>query len=153
MKKYFGLFLLLGILVACGKDKFETKPQLTLKSVNSREVPFNGNLVVTLEFTDKEGDVNDSLYVIRERINKRGPVVAPPSDFKIPNFPNRDQGEFQINFDFQTQLAFGFTSIRIPGTDPSQFEPDSLILKFVARDKEGNLSDTLVVDKIIVERR
>jgi len=152
MKKYFGLFLLLGTLVACDKDKFETKPQLTLKSINTNEVPYNGNLVVTLEFTDKEGDVNDSLFVIRERLNVRGPFVAAPSPFKIPNFPERNQGEMQINFDFQTQLISGLPSIRIPGTVPSQYEPDSLILKFVARDKEGNLSDTLTVNDIFVQR-
>lgn len=152
MKRYFGLFLMLGTLAACDKDKFETKPQLEIKSVNNREVPFNGNLVVTLNFTDKEGDVNDSLFVIRERINVRGPFVAPPSPFKIPSFPERNQGEIQVNFDFQTQLISGLSSIRIPGTVPSQYERDSLRLKFVARDREGNLSDTVVLDNIIVER-
>ncbi len=152
MKKYFGLFLLLGTLVACDKDKFETKPQLKLKSVNNNEVRFNGNLVVTMEFTDKEGDVTDSLFVIRERINVRGPIVAATSPFKIPTFPERNQGEIQVSFDFQTQLIPGLPSIRIPGTVPSQYEPDSLILKFVARDKEGNVSDTLAVSDIFVER-
>lgn len=152
MKKYFGLFLLLGTLVACNKDKFETKPQLKLKSVNNNEVRYNGNLVVNLEFTDKEGDVNDSLFVIRERMNVRGPIVSFPTPFKIPNFPERNQGELQINFDFQTELVFGIPAIRIPGTVPSQYETDTLRLKFVARDKEGNLSDTLTVNDIFIER-
>ena len=152
MKQYFGLFLLLGILVACGKDKFETKPQLTLKSVNNKEVPFNGNLVVNLEFTDKEGDVSDSIYVIRERLNARQPIAPPPLEYTIPDFPSRDKGEFEININY-LNLVNGMSSIRIPGTNPSEFETDTLRLKFVARDKGGNFSDTLIVNDIFVERR
>ena len=152
MKQYFVLCLLLSTLVGCDKDKFETKPQLTLKSTNYTNVPYNGNLVVTLEFTDKEGDINDSLFVIRERINRRGQLKTAPSPFKIPDFPSRNQGEIQVNFDFQFELISGLSSIRIPGTNPSRNESDSLILKFVARDKEGNLSDTVVLNNIYVER-
>lgn len=152
MKQYFGLFLLLGILVACGKDKFETKPQLTLKSVNNSEVPFNGNLVVNIEFTDKEGDVTDSIYVLRQRLNSRQPVAPPALEYAIPDFPDRSKGEFEINIGY-LNLVNGMSSIRIPGTNPSQFETDSLVLKFVARDKEGNLSDTLTINDIFVERR
>lgn len=153
MKQYFGLFLLLGILVACGKDKFETKPQLTLKSVNNNEVPYNGNLVVSLGFTDKEGDVSDSIYVIRERLNIRRPLSPPALEYAIPEFPNRNQGEFEVNINFLS-LINGMTSIEVlPRTTPATFEQDTLRLKFVAKDKAGNFSDTLLVNDIFVERR
>ena len=152
MKKYFIFFLAMGTLVACDKDKFETKPQISIKSSNFTELPFNRTLVVTLEFTDKEGDVSDSLFVLRERVNA-GHQLAPPSiDFKIPDFPNRNQGEFEISFDFQTQLTNGLPSIPVPG-NPTQKVNDTLNLKFVARDKEGNLSDTVVLSNLVVERR
>lgn len=152
MKKYFSLFLLSGVLIACDKDKFETKPQLKIKSTNVTAVPFNSTFVVTLEFTDKEGDVSDSLFVIRERTNVRFPAKPPTIEFAIPEFPSRTQGEFQVSFDYQLQLINGLSSIPVPG-NPSQRVPDSLTFKFVAKDKQGNLSDTAVLNNIVVQRR
>jgi hypothetical protein len=152
MKKYFVLFMLGGILVACNKDKFETKPQLTLKSVNKNEVPFNDNLVVTLGFTDKEGDTSDSLFVLRERLNRRQPTTPPSLDYKIPDFTGKTEGEFELNIAF-LNLINAMPTIRIPGSNPVKYEIDTIRLKFVARDKEGNTSDTLVVNDIFVERR
>lgn len=155
MKQYLFLFLALGtLLVACDKDKFETKPQISIKSVNNDRVPYNGILEVLLEFADKEGDVSDSLFVIRERLNRKNPIVSLPSPFKIPAFPERAQGEMQVRFDFQTQLVSGIPAIVIiPRTNPATYEPDTMRLKFVARDLEGNVSDTVVLDNVIVERK
>lgn len=153
MKRYFGLFLMLGTLAACDKDNFETKPQLEIKSVNNNEVPYNGNLVVTLNFTDKEGDVTDSLFVARERLNIKRPVAPPTLEFAIPDFPKRSQGEFEVNIDFLS-LVNGMTSIEIlPRTSPATFERDTVRLKFFVKDKAGNFSDTLTLNDIFVERR
>jgi hypothetical protein len=54
------------------KDKFETKPELEIKNVNSKNLRQGQDLVVTLEFRDKEGDVDSILYVVRERTNRLG---------------------------------------------------------------------------------
>ena len=115
-------------------------------------MPYNGNLIVTLGFTDKEGDASDSIFIIRERLNVRQPTKPPALEYGIPDFTNKTQGEFEVNFPFQ-DLVNGMTTIRIPGSNPVKYETDTLRLKFVARDMEGNLSDTLVVNDIFVERR
>jgi len=147
----FAAFILFGF-VSCNKDKFQTIPQLKFKSKNTDLVPLNGNLRVTLEYTDKEGDVDDSLIVVRQRLNRRGPLTLPASPYTIPAFTNTDKGEFEITLNYQFGLIFGIPALRIPGSNPAQNEPDTLTLKFVARDKAGNKSDTLTVSNIFVTR-
>ena len=137
---------------ACSKDKFETIPQLKFKSKNTDIVNINGSLQIVLEYTDKEGDVSDSLLVVRQRLNKRGPVTMPASPYPIPSFPHTKKGEFEITLEYQFGLIFGLSPLRIIGSNPPQNEPDTLNLKFVARDKAGNKSDTLTVENIIVRR-
>ena len=146
------LIIVLG-MIACGKDKFETKPQLTLRSKSPDIVPVNGTLRLNIEYTDKEGDVSDSLFIVRQRLNVRGPLLLAPSPYDIPDFPHTDKGEFEISFDYQNDLIFNITPpIRIPGSNPAKYEIDTLRLKIVAKDKAGNKSDTLVVNNVYVTR-
>src|SRR5215204_6776477 len=76
------------ILFACSKDSFETKPQIDIKSADPKVVPQNGNMIVNLDFTDKEGDL-DAVYIWKVRLNKLvRPTVRdsiPPR--LIPEFP------------------------------------------------------------------
>ena len=148
MKKILAVCLVAGIVVACSKDKFQTKPQITIKSTSGDIVPANSDWRVTLEFTDKEGDVSDSIFFVRQRFNKRGPFRDAVIKYKIPDFPNTSQGDIQINFNYQQQLVFGYSPIIIPGTG-GQLEPDTMAFKFVVKDKAGNKSDTAVANVII----
>ena len=152
MKSIISISVLFIIILACNKDKFQTKPQITVKSVSDKLIPFNGSIDVTLEFTDKEGDVNDSIFVVRERINRRGPLVRPASPYKIPAFPNSTKGEFIVSLQYSAGLTFGISPIRIIGSNPARNEPDTMNLKFVARDKAGNKSDTATVENVIIIR-
>jgi len=139
-------------ILACGKDRFQTVPQLKLKSRNADVVPANGTLRLNIEYTDKEGDVSDSLLIVRQRLNIRGPVTLAVSPYKIPEFPKTDKGEFEVSLTYQFGLIFGLSPIRITGSNPVRNEIDTLRLKIVARDKAGNKSDTLVVDNVYVTR-
>ncbi len=119
MKSILSISVLFILLLSCGKDKFETKPQIKIVSVTDKHVPFNGGLDVTLEFTDKEGDVNDSLFIIRERLNRRGPLVRTALPYKIPTFPNTSKGEFFVSLDYRT-LTLNVSPIRIIGSNPAR---------------------------------
>jgi hypothetical protein len=155
MKLFFFIAAIALLVVACGKDKFETKPQIEIKSVNTNEnneLAFNQTLSVTIEYTDKEGDVSDSFYIFRERLNSRDPLTLLPLPYKLPQFPNTPKGEIEVNLGFQTELTLNLPPIRIPGTS-SEYEKDTMRLKFVAKDQGGNFSDTAVLDNLIVERR
>jgi hypothetical protein len=148
---WLALIIVVG-MIACGKDKFETKPQLTLKSMSPEIVPVNGTLRLNIEYTDKEGDVSDSLFIVRQRLNVRGPLQLPPSPYDVPDFPHTAKGEFEISLAYQVGLIFGLPPLRIPGSNPVKNEIDTLRLKIVAKDKAGNKSDTLVVDNVYVTR-
>jgi len=139
-------------MIACGKDKFQTIPQLTLRTKTPDVVPVNGTLRLNVEYTDKEGDVSDSLFIVRQRLNVRGPLQLPQSPYDVPDFPHTDKGEFEISLAYQAGLIFGLPPLRIPGSNPVKNEIDTLRLKIVAKDKAGNKSDTLVVDNIYVIR-
>ena len=151
MKQILTYSCIVLALVACDKDKFETKPKLEVESLSTDFVPRNQDLRITLSFTDKEGDVDDSLYVIRTRTNKRGPFTpVNPSRYKIPEFPNQSEGEIELTLPYSLGLTSGFSSVIAPGNPPTR-EPDTLILKFVLKDKAKNVSDTATAN-VIVER-
>ncbi|HEX2535123.1 MAG TPA: hypothetical protein VHK69_15365, partial [Chitinophagaceae bacterium] len=148
MKKIAFFLLLTGTVLACSKDKFQTKPQLRLKShsgvvANNQESFFQA----IVEYTDKEGDIQDSFYFKKTRINLRETAVS-DSDFyfKVPEFPARTQGELQVSIPGTAMAAS--TNPRIPGSDPAVNENDTLIVKMVARDKAGNWSDTLIINNV-----
>ena len=140
-------------IIACGKDKLETKPELEYLSRNTDIVQVSQPLRLNIEFRDKEGDVSDTLFIVRQRLNKKGPLQLPASFYMIPDFPKTDKGEFEITLDYQFHLITGFTAIPIPGSGtPAKKEVDTLRIKIVARDLGGNKSDTLVVDNVYVIR-
>lgn len=149
------VFLTVALLVAaCGKDRFETKPQLkiiSVNTVNTKELAFNEPLSITLEFTDKEGDVSDTFFIVRERLNAHDPRVK-VLPYLLPKYPLTQKGEIEVNLDFQNEVILDLPPIRIPGSNPTKNESDTMRLKFVAKDKGGNYSDTAVLDNLIVER-
>lgn len=82
------LSVLVVVAIACNKDKFLTKPTISVKSINGDYIPLNGTFIITLDCTDKEGDVQDSVIIIKKRLNSR--VVATNRDtlrYKFPSFP------------------------------------------------------------------
>jgi hypothetical protein len=147
-------FLLLALITGCSKDNFETKPQLKLLSVSDKVVPRNGTLDVALEFTDKEGDVYDSIFVSKQRLNVRTTATTRDSfRLKVPTFPNNTKGELSFTLNYQQHLISAQTPLSVPGTsNPVLFEPDTVNIRFVLRDKAGNKSDTLVIDNVVVQR-
>jgi hypothetical protein len=154
MKAKLAIFPLLitVLLLSCNKDKFQTKPQLRIKSISPETVPFNSGIQFRIEFTDKEGDVQDSLLVKKVRLNKR--VVPTNLDSfwtQIPDFPNAQKGDIVVSLSYQSIIS-AINPPDIPGSNPPVKEPDTLVLKFLAKDNAGNKSDTLTTQQIIVIR-
>lgn len=154
MKK--GSLALLSIVLlslACSKDKFGTTPTLRVKSINGNLIPpgQNSGLVVNLEFTDKEGDVNDTLYVRKIRLNqKQVPTIRDSFQLKVPDFPKNTQGELKVYLDYNNYLI---SAINPPTSgNPPVAEPDTLMIKFALKDKANHISDTVQTGPIIVIR-
>jgi hypothetical protein len=150
MKRIVAFCFFAVTITACHKDKVETKPHITFKSVNTDVVDQNNTLRVTLDFTDQEGDL-DSLYVIRQRVNKRGPAYR-VLDYSVPEFSGQTKGQLLLTLNYQTDLVVNLNALRIPGSNPAQNEPDTLQLKFYVVDKAKNKSDSTAFKQIIVIR-
>ena len=149
MKRILVFCSLAAIVVACSKDKFQTKPQITIKSVSSDIIPLNSGLRVLLEFTDKEGDVSDSIFLVRERLNQKSPSMLPARGFGIPDFPNTSKGEIEVDLDYNLDLTTNLLPLSA-GTNPPSNQPDTMNLKFVVKDKAGNKSDTAIAHVIVI---
>ncbi len=152
-KAFLAVVSIVVLAVACSKDKFETKPSLKIKSINGNLIPpgQNSGLVVTFEFTDKEGDVDDTLYVKKIRINQRQVATLRDSfKLKVPDFPHNTSGEIKLYMDYQNYLI---SAISPPTTgNPPVAEPDTLMIRFALKDKANNISDTVQTGPIVVIR-
>ncbi|MEI2738322.1 MAG: hypothetical protein V9F01_06010 [Chitinophagaceae bacterium] len=147
------LSVLVVVAIACNKDKFLTKPTISVKSINGDYIPLNGTFIITLDCTDKEGDVQDSVIIIKKRLNSR--VVATNRDtlrYKFPSFPKSTRTQVQATLDYQSMLS-ALNPPFIPGSNPPQRELDTLILRMAVRDNAGNTSDTIESPVIYVYRQ
>jgi hypothetical protein len=145
------IILSVSLLVfACSKDKVETKPQIEIKSANPEVVPQNGNMIVNLEFTDKEGDL-DAVYLYKKRLNRFvGETIRDSLILEVPEFPKNQKGELELALEYQRHLISAKNARRDPLTN--RLEPDTLNLKFVVKDKAGNVSDTAFLNNIVILR-
>lgn len=143
MKKFIP-FLLVTFLVACDKDKFETKPQIEIDSYNTKVLPPHADLIINLKFTDKEGDLgNGSFTYIPTRLNRRRlPAGQEYSDVTetIPEFSDHNKGELELRLAWRD-------------LHKSDLENDTINIKFVAVDRAGNTSDTVQSDQLVILRQ
>lgn len=133
-------------IIACSKNTYNTKPTLVIKSMNGNIVGNGGLLTIQLQVTDKEGDVTDSLFMRRVRLNKKStPASNRRSDsfyFKVPDAPNFSDATIQLDLKFADYLVDAITPT----------ENDTIVFKFALRDKAKNVSDTITTEPIVVLR-
>jgi len=138
----FVVVLLIIMALSCGKDKFKTKPQIEIKSINNDVIAKDQTLVVLLRFTDKEGDLADGKFVyIPKRLNSRPLLPTVPNydsvKLVIPKFPDETDGEFSLSLPWLN-------------LHKSDTENDTIIMRFVVVDRADNKSDTLSTDKLVI---
>ncbi len=137
---------MLSLLVAaCTKEKFKTKPQLKFLGAEEYTVPRGGLISFRLEFTDKEGDLTDSIFI--QAVTTRCPQSNRRLVYAVPTFPltTNIRGEFEINF-VNGQFVPGY--VALPG--PACGKPDTTTFSFWVRDQALNVSDTVKTDKPII---
>jgi hypothetical protein len=144
---FIGLAGLMVLVVAgCKKEGITTKPKLIFKSVTTEHLQFNQDISFTFEFSDKEGDFNDSIRVVKVAF-----TACPDESFadsvkwKMPDLSGRKnvQGELEIKMSYQQDLGL------LPcGLDTVQ----TAIFKFVIKDLAGNVSDTAFSPLITIEK-
>lgn len=127
--------ILTFFLAGCGKDKFETKPNLTFTSVNTTTLRSGQLLQFTLTFTDKEGDISDSLWV--RNVSDCGTSNF-TTKYKVPNFPasSNQKGEIIFTLGFNAGTEF-------PDISPKCGRDETAVFSFVLSDLKNNVSDTV----------
>ncbi len=134
---------------ACKKDAYTTKPQITFKSASSTALKQGDIVTFQIDFTDKEGDIQDTLWV--EKVSRTCPTTAGVqfiSKNKVPNFTATTQlkGILEISFVYNSNIA-GISSI-IGCSNKN----DTSYFKFWLKDKAQNRSDTITSPDIILYR-
>ena len=135
------------LLYACGKDKFTTKPQLKFIKADSYDVAQGELITFRLEFTDKEGDLSDSIFL---RSDAKGCAASNRTfGFPIPTFPtiSNSKGEIEITFANGRNIP-GY----VPMPGPACGRPDTTTYYFWIKDKAKNVSDTIRTDKPLIIR-
>ncbi|MBL7759292.1 MAG: hypothetical protein JNK08_01210 [Sediminibacterium sp.] len=131
----------------CKKSSYTTRPQISFNSVNST-VLYQGNVVTfQLNFTDKEGDIQDTLWV--EKISRtcpNTPGVQFISKNKVPNFTATS------NLDGKLEISFVYNA-NVPGLSSiigCSNRNDTSYFRFWLKDKANNRSDTIASPDIIL---
>jgi hypothetical protein len=143
MRSFLSFIIIAALLTACSKDTFQSKPQLTLKSVSSTTVPAFGKLEIVLRLTDKEGDFKDMVYVMKTTTRCPSSNFIDSQLYKIPSDLPRTR-----NFDGDVVLSFTYPF----ELQPRCTRPDTATFRFWMRDAKGNMSDTAKTPAIIILR-
>ncbi|MEO8582908.1 MAG: hypothetical protein ABI415_03870 [Flavitalea sp.] len=140
LKRYLPFLVLVVLVISCSKDKLSTKPSIAIKSINGTEFTLLQDVVITLTFKDKEGDLgNGSLTYLRNRLNVYYPVINDLADsvgYALPEFPKTTSGEIKVI------IPSGFLS------ENPQFN-DTVNFKIFVKDVAGNVSDTVTTPTLI----
>ncbi|MEN9951550.1 MAG: hypothetical protein RLY85_2302 [Bacteroidota bacterium] len=141
-KQFIPLFIILTAL-GCGKESFQSKPTLSIKSVSGTRVPAGSDLQVTMQLTDKEGDFVDTIWV------KKTTTRCVQSNF-IDSFLYRIPTETPRTRNFSADVIVTFSygvelQPRCPRNDTATFS-------FWMKDEKGNISDTAKTQQIIIAR-
>src|SRR5689334_19922926 len=132
MKMILATAIITIFLLACSKDKLESKPRLEFGDYN-RTVDSPGVMTIRINFFDKEGDLDETSFTaIKNRLNQFPPATNLGDTFRLttPAFPAKDEGEISFSLDY-TRL------------DEDLRTNDTIRFKFAVTDKKGNMSDTI----------
>src|SRR3989442_1475054 len=124
------------LFVCCDKNSFETRPQIKVKALNGNVVPLGGSLIVTLEVTDKQGDLGNGQFIyLPELLNKRRLASSVPNyipvTVSIPKFPDKSKSDLELRI----ERAFIYKEIQ---SRPGQDKNDTIRIKIVVVDRGAN---------------
>ena len=135
------------VLAACNKDKYQSKPQLSVKRINTTTVSPNQTLRFTIEVTDAEGDIQDTIWI--QQSVKNCTLSGFVSKYPMPQFTGTKnlKADIDVCFSYCSQCECAIiTGPRCPNRN------DSSEFRFVLKDKAGNISDTLRSETVVITR-
>lgn len=132
--------------LSCNKDTYNTRPKLTFKSVNGNVFSNMQAIIFNIEFTDKEGDIQDSIWV--QKITRIAGCNNFSDRMKIPSFiPTSNlKGIIEIGYSIGINPSSPYPIL----SQCSIGKNDTCYFKFWARDTQKNVSDTVVSPDIVI---
>ena len=132
-------------LMACSKDKYTTKPQLKFIKAQNYEVAYGELLEMEIEFTDKEGDLSDSIFI--QKVVPKCTNSNITQGYPMPKFTATSNLKGTMNITYVNgKFISGYASLGAPLCGRN----DTATFKFWIRDKAKNVSDTITSDKSII---
>ncbi|RYZ57322.1 MAG: hypothetical protein EOO14_11115 [Chitinophagaceae bacterium] len=149
MKKLLALFLVAGVLAACSKDSFKTVPQVKIESISPEEA-FNGSIIEMLAtVTDQEGDLQDSVIVVRKRFNAGTELSVDSTRLSLKGLgvPNKQKIELRVT------VSYGrlYPEYAIFQDLERNFDREFSI-GLVVLDNAGNRSEYVESEKILLRK-
>jgi hypothetical protein len=137
--------LVVTLLAACSKDKYQTKPQLKYKKVNTQLLHPNEFLIFTIEVTDAEGDIQDSIWI--EKLVPNCTASNFKSGVRMPDFtPTKD-----LKADIEVKYFYGIDPNYANITGPRcPRRNDTATFRFYIKDKAKNVSDTAISEVVVI---
>lgn len=127
--------------MGCGKDTFQSKPQLRINSISSSVVPAGSDLQIKMRLTDKEGDFVDTIWLKKTTTRCAASNFIDSFLYRIPVETPRTKnfdGEIIVTFTYAVELQ------------PRCNRADTAIFSFWMKDQKGNRSDTAKTQSIII---
>ncbi len=141
------------LLVACSKDSYNTKPTLKILSVSSDYISFDGEVVISVQMTDKQGDFPGGVYTCKAVRQNEKPLEMGLPDYPVVTdslIPDANGGGFNFDRDYPKAVfdrRFTYSDLHRSGQ-----ENDTLKIYFTLCDRRGNQSDTVYTKIIVVEK-
>ncbi len=145
--RFLFVFFAIVIVAGCTKNKFTTKPQLKVKSINSTDISGSQTLIIVLDLTDKEGDFTSFFGVKKTVAACPGSNFLDTTLFQLPQDfidTKKKEGDVTITLD---QIHRGANTCLAPG---GGVKVDTAIYSFWTRDLAGNVSDTVSTEPILI---
>lgn len=134
-------------LLACEKTTFNTTPTLTFLRADSYDVTQGDYMTFRLRVTDKEGDIQDSIWI--RAFTTRCPNSALTIPYNMPNVPAKNDLDAEISVRFLVGVIDPSAPIWNLNLCPGI---DTAIFQFWIRDNAGNFSDTVQTDQPVLIR-
>lgn len=139
--------LLLIMFVGCKKEKFTTAPQVKIKSI-SPDVVNKGNFItVTASFTDDQGDIQDSVFIVFKRYNGTATLTTDTIRITIGKLgvPNTRSGDIDLLAKYG-EISTGALFLNTESVDRE------VSFGIILRDKAGNKSNYAESKKITLKK-
>lgn len=148
MKRFWLIIVLPVALLACSKDKFKSQPQVEITSFGPSEVYYGENIDLKATVRDKEGDLQDSLYVIRKRFNGTDLLTSDTVVYNISNFgfPNKQTIEIELQFSYGQTIDGKIYQAAEDAADRN------FVVGLIIQDKAGNKSDYVETKPILLKK-